>query len=1494
AFGNADHVSTAVSTVDATTLTNVRFEFDMRQSYTYNVTYGWARVLINGTDYAIDLNGDSVWNASTANADPFQTLAFDLSAYAGTVFSISIELAAKYNQTNYGSSYTYGDDMYVDNIKVYQPAPNDLAMSALYSPNSGIAMTNAMTIEALVYNNGTATQSGYTASYSIDGGATFITQTIASSISAGDYATIVFTTTADLSTVGTHNIILAVANAGDADSNNDTISTDFINMPIPYNNDFEAYANNSIPDYWTVLNSTGNVNAYAKIYGYASGAHSGVSSMHMYNQSSTGSNVALIASLPIVHSGVSTLKIKFWLKGEASDLIIGVMTDPNDSSTFVGVDTLFLPPATYGQYAVMFDTYTGNGKYIAFKHGMNTTYDDFYIDDIELYQPVPNDLSLLSVGGFTSEIDMGAKNISISVYNNGTAAQSGYDVSFSIDGGATYITENIATTINPEDTLDYTFTATATLVSGITEVMAVVSNTGDAVNGNDSAFVTRSNFSMPYTTSFEDAVSYQMPDGWSLLNTTGNPSTYAYAYDYAYYSHTGTFHIKMYNYNTTTNAIMAVMPKDNTAGGVASKVLKFWARGGTNQNLIIGVLTDAADTATFVGVDTVFTPSFYSEYSIDLSTYTGSGTYVAFKHGMDANYDSYYIDDIHYFEPLQNDLMASSIEIPAQTICGSATFEFDAIFSNNGVLTQTNIPVSAVITDPNGVSTTLTAVISSLAKTESDTATFSSVDVTVAGVYNVVIYSSLTGEEDTSNDTLTGTFELLAPLALDFVDGFDDLGANWDLAGLYVSSQFGKTTYGLYKNFYSGNSGSAFTNKKVGPITADASLVFSYHIKDYGSVGAPTSLDDDKFYFLISNDCGTTYDTLYTVDSTNHTATANWTDIQIPLTNYVGDNVIIGISGQQVGGGDFYFAVDDFGVATPIVYELGNDTTICSNDSLMLGMDYVSGYTYMWTVDGDTLANTNYQISPDSAGVYTVEVTSPLGQAFDTLTITMNAATACSLTGLANVYCSNEASVALVGLPANGLFSGNGVTGSSFDPAEAGYGMHTVTYTYTDANGCITTADSAVEINLAPMAVMTPASDICEGDSILLSAITAAADGVFFSMYIEGSSNNKALEIYNGTSSTINLDNYVIRTNYNGNPWSGLYSFPAGATLDSGDVFVIANEQADAAILAVADDSLAYNAGGYIVGFNGDDVRALYQISGSDTTMIDIIGMYDMVDPGSGWEVAGVANATKDHSLIRKDNVFGGNTNWALIAGTDVASSEYIVNAKDDYTGIGSHTVNPAAPSMDTYLWSTGETTSSFYATPAATTTYTVTVSNTLCSEVDSITVTVNAYPMVDLGADVSFKWTAGFVTLDAGYAGMDYTWSTGEATQTVTYNQSNFAAGTDTTVYVVVDNNGCTGSDTIRITVIDDVSINGALDNVNVSVYPNPNDGQFTLAINGAEGEFNMEIVNLAGQVVYSQIIEANNNFVKDVDVSEFATGVYYIKLSNKQGVKINKLIIK
>jgi hypothetical protein len=180
----------------------------------------------------------------------------------------------------------------------------------------------------------------------------------------------------------------------------------------------------------------------------------------------------------------------------------------------------------------------------------------------------------------------------------------------------------------------------------------------------------------------------------------------------------------------------------------------------------------------------------------------------------------------------------------------------------------------------------------------------------------------------------------------------------------------------------------------------------------------------------------------------------------------------------------------------------------------------------------------------------------------------------------------------------------------------------------------------------------------------ILIDLHAQKSDLFFSSYLEGSSNNKALEIYNGTGSNVDLSLYrVVRANNGSAVLQD--SLPLAGTLDDGGVFVIANPQADPILLAVANVDT-----GTITFYNGDDYMALQKdISGVWTT-IDVIGVLG-VDPGTAWDVAGVTNATGEHTLIRKTSVTGPTTDWAVSAGTDSLSSEWLVYPQNTFKYMG-------------------------------------------------------------------------------------------------------------------------------------------------------------------------------------------------------------------------------
>lgn len=79
--------------------------------------------------------------------------------------------------------------------------------------------------------------------------------------------------------------------------------------------------------------------------------------------------------------------------------------------------------------------------------------------------------------------------------------------------------------------------------------------------------------------------------------------------------------------------------------------------------------------------------------------------------------------------------------------------------------------------------------------------------------------------------------------------------------------------------------------------------------------------------------------------------------------------------------------------------------------------------------------------------------------------VTENALPTVAITTTQNELCVYNAAIALAGTPANGTFSGNGVTNSNFDPSVAGIGNHDVVYMFTDANGCTNQDTLAITVD---------------------------------------------------------------------------------------------------------------------------------------------------------------------------------------------------------------------------------------------------------------------------------------------------------------------------------------------------------------------------------------------------------------------------------------------
>ena len=171
---------------------------------------------------------------------------------------------------------------------------------------------------------------------------------------------------------------------------------------------------------------------------------------------------------------------------------------------------------------------------------------------------------------------------------------------------------------------------------------------------------------------------------------------------------------------------------------------------------------------------------------------------------------------------------------------------------------------------------------------------------------------------------------------------------------------------------------------------------------------------------------------------------------------------------------------------------------------------------------------------------------------------------------------------------------------------------------------------------------------------------------LIISEYVEGSSNNKYIEIYNGTGATVDLSDYQLRRYTNGS--SSSTNATLSGNLADNSVIVYANGSATAYSGTVTTLSL--------LTFNGDDAIALYNTN--TASFADIVGNIGC-DPGSRWQDG--SHDTENNTLVRKNTVCAGVTtdpgNSPCSFPTMV--SEWDVYAVDFVDSLGSHFVSCAA-----------------------------------------------------------------------------------------------------------------------------------------------------------------------------------------------------------------------
>ena len=172
--------------------------------------------------------------------------------------------------------------------------------------------------------------------------------------------------------------------------------------------------------------------------------------------------------------------------------------------------------------------------------------------------------------------------------------------------------------------------------------------------------------------------------------------------------------------------------------------------------------------------------------------------------------------------------------------------------------------------------------------------------------------------------------------------------------------------------------------------------------------------------------------------------------------------------------------------------------------------------------------------------------------------------------------------------------------------------------------------------------------------------------GLIISEYIEGSSNNKCLELTNTSDSTLDLSDFVLYTAYNATGFSGSRSL--SGTLNAGAQFVVCNSSAAPAFLNRAD---AVSGSGSALSFNGNDLTSLIDLATGDT--IDRIG--DPNNRGANHTIVddGIVHDIQNVTLVRADSIRDGRAHWSRLR------SQWHALSNNTYDSLGSHSLQACA-----------------------------------------------------------------------------------------------------------------------------------------------------------------------------------------------------------------------
>jgi gliding motility-associated-like protein len=463
---------------------------------------------------------------------------------------------------------------------------------------------------------------------------------------------------------------------------------------------------------------------------------------------------------------------------------------------------------------------------------------------------------------------------------------------------------------------------------------------------------------------------------------------------------------------------------------------------------------------------------------------------------------------------------------------------------------------------------------------------------------------------------------------------------------------------------------------------------------------------------------------------------------------------------------------------------LGNDTALCPAATLLLDAGNV-GMTYLWQDN-----STNQTFTATAAGTYYVEVTNSGCTRTDTIVVTVTNLPPPNA-GLDVSYCEGDLILDLIATGASGgaltWYADLGLTivigtGPNLTPATL---PSVITYYVTETLGVCESAADAVTVTITalPLApVVSPDTAYCAGDFIGALTGTASAGGTINWYDDAGLANLVGTGATYTPPATLGAVTYYVTETVNG---------CLGAS---------------AAVTVTVNPIPAPPQAGLTATYcTGDPIAALVAVPNAGGTINWYIGatLANNVGTGSTYTPVSIVGST-DYYVT--ETVLGCESLPVVVSVTiiDPPSANVFGNSS---ICIGQSTILTAEGNGDSFIWNTGAAAGTITIAPGVDTWYYVTYTNGCGTAVDSVRVIVNPRPIADAGLDTIVGIGNSYELVP--YGGVSYIWSPG-TWLTCTECENPITTPLLDTFYVVlvIDENGCTATDTVFIEVDPNIHI--------------------------------------------------------------------------------------